>query len=279
MYLYLQPHGGLNDNLVQISKCIDYCKKYNRILLLDTINSTYKVNFGDYFTFDVDLKIIYDIQEIKKILNQKKYTVYPKCMESHMNDVMSGKFHSSYIKNVGTVDLENKKIILPENPKEDIILFIACGGGDGFRLFSKIKLNENTLRYCKDKFNSLQNPYISLQVRNTDYKCDIQKLYDDNKQKINNAKNIYMATDDRDSLHYFQQKNEKTLNFTTFPDKNYRNLHKSDIDGGTQMKNILTDILILAMSDEIISNSMGGFIDLCRKCFRNKDIIRKIYKL
>jgi hypothetical protein len=220
------------------------------------------------------LKIIYDIQEIKKILNQKKYTVYPKCMESHMNDVMNGKNHSSYASNRGSVVVENKK-----NPKEDIILFIECGGGDGFRIFSKIKLNEDTLRYCKDKYNSLQKPYISLQVRNTDYKCNIQKLYDDNKQKITTAKSIYMATDNKDSFHYFQQKNENILNFTTFPDKNYRNLHKSEIDGDTKIKNILTDILILAMSDEIISNSVGGFINLCRKCFQNKDIIRKIYKL
>ncbi len=47
-YLYLQPMGGLNDILCRINYCINYCKNTNRILLLDTYNSFYKINFSEY---------------------------------------------------------------------------------------------------------------------------------------------------------------------------------------------------------------------------------------
>lgn len=271
MYVYLQPGGGFNDNLVQISKTINYCKKYKRILLLDTANSTYKINFSDYFTFDADLEIIYDIKEIKKICNQKKYTVYPKFAESRLNDVIDGISISTYE--------EQNKFSLPNNPKEDIILYIQCGSGDGFSLFSKIKLTKKTIDYCKSKYMSLPTCYTSLQIRNTDYKCDIQKLHKENMQKIEQSKHIYLATDDKSTLTYFQEKNKNIINFTTFPENNYRNLHKSDISGDIKILNMLADILILAMSDQIISNSIGGFIHLCRKCFENKNIVKKIYNL
>ncbi len=51
MYVYLIPKGGFNDILCVINKALLYCQKYNRTLLIDTINSHYKINFSDYFYF------------------------------------------------------------------------------------------------------------------------------------------------------------------------------------------------------------------------------------
>jgi hypothetical protein len=63
MYVYLQPQGGLNDILSVIETTLIYCIKHKRKLLLDTVNTTYRINFIDYFSF-LHPCIIEDINEI-----------------------------------------------------------------------------------------------------------------------------------------------------------------------------------------------------------------------
>ena len=43
-YVYFIPRGGINDNFTQIKHKINYCKKMNRILLLDMNYGSYNVN-------------------------------------------------------------------------------------------------------------------------------------------------------------------------------------------------------------------------------------------
>ena len=51
MYVYLQPQGGFNDILSVIETTLIYCMKHKRKLLLDTFNTTYRINFINYFSF------------------------------------------------------------------------------------------------------------------------------------------------------------------------------------------------------------------------------------
>ena len=44
MYVYLLPQGGFNDMLCVIERTLEYCKKYKKTLLLDTVNSVYNIN-------------------------------------------------------------------------------------------------------------------------------------------------------------------------------------------------------------------------------------------
>jgi hypothetical protein len=37
MYVYLEPQGGFNDVMVLVNIVLDYCNKYNRILLINGI--------------------------------------------------------------------------------------------------------------------------------------------------------------------------------------------------------------------------------------------------
>ena len=46
------PYGGLNDTLVQISRCYEYAKIYKRQLLIDTSKSGIFLDFGLYFEFN-----------------------------------------------------------------------------------------------------------------------------------------------------------------------------------------------------------------------------------
>lgn len=99
MYLYAQPHGGFNDMLVQIQVCINYCHQFSRILLLDTYNSNvYKeFNFSDYFKIKSQVKIIYDHDEILKIITDNpSFKIYPNCLQDKIQDIVLGNIIFNY---------------------------------------------------------------------------------------------------------------------------------------------------------------------------------------
>ena len=60
----------------------------------------------------------------------------------------------------------------------------------------------------------LPKDYISVHVRNTDYKSDYKSFYQINKKNFEN-KNIFFATDDFEALEFFQNCSKKD-NFKLF---------------------------------------------------------------
>ena len=121
-YLYCMPRGGFNDNLSVIVQGLEYCKKYNRILLVDTINSTYKVDFGNYFEFQHD-NIICDAEKIRRFLYDKEVTIYPSILNDKMNYILNNSIEFTFSKQ----GFNYKSIItsLPSSDvSENIVVFV-----------------------------------------------------------------------------------------------------------------------------------------------------------
>ena len=130
-YLYYEAHSGFNDILSAILRLITYCKKYNRVLLINMINSTYRINFADYFTLPDDKDIITDTNVIKEIcLNIT--SIYPHYFAPYIKEILKGSYKSK-LKEIKLEDLPN------ENRAETLI--VHCHGkiGDGFQLFKQMK--------------------------------------------------------------------------------------------------------------------------------------------
>lgn len=289
-YLYLQPRGGLNDILCRILKCIEYCQKYNRVLLLDTINSVYNINFYDYF--DVinlekiyKIKIICDMKLIKNIQLNETTTFYPKYIDCNKYmDILNGNITSEFSNKYNChVDPNGNPYILPINNKvcDDFIIYIQCGGGTfGYNIFKNLILKPVITDYCKSKYLELKHPFISFQIRNTDYQSNYKKLLNNNLNQLKNQSNpVYVATDCKEVLEYFRLNNINVVNYCHFPDNISVNLHSTKMDPETKLLDLLTDILILSMSSTIISNSKGFFINLVRNCNKNKNIISKMFNI
>ena len=273
MYLYFIPKGGLNDILCGLNICLAYSKRHNRVLLFDTTQSCYQINFSDYFKLP-QKNIIYDINEIRNICKDN-YKIYPTFLNNKLKEIMSGSLEFKFRPDGFTYN--NQSIKLPrERREEEIIFYTSCGGGEGFRMFKKLIFKQNIIQYCKDNYNQIQKPYLCIQVRNTDIKCQYKKMYESQKALINNYKSIYVATDDEAALVFFKSKGLNIINFTTFGLVKSRNLHvNSSINPDKKIMDLLSDIYIITMSDKFLSNSVGGFIDLVRDCRRNRDFISR----
>lgn len=137
-------------------------------------------------------------------------------------------------------------------------------------------MDERVKQHINGKIDSLPKPYISIQVRNTDYKCDYQSLYENNKLFIHKQNAIYIATDDKDVLEWFKSKGLPVYNYTTYPSNKAKSLHHSNVSSDVKFIDMLTDFCIISLSDNLLSESKGGFIDLCRGLQKNNKIIKKL---
>jgi hypothetical protein len=79
---------------------------------------------------------------------------------------------------------------------------------------------------------------------------------------IKSYNEIYLATDDVNTLTFLKDKGLPVKNFTTFPDEIFINLHNSKIDPGVKFTDMVSDMFILSLSQTLISPSAGGFARL-----------------
>ena len=277
-YVLVIPQGGFNDCLCTILRAVEYCKTYNRTLLLHMLGSIYRVNFSDFFDVlpSIGCNIIYDINIINDILTNKPHSVYPSCLNNLLKDVLHNNVRYRYKNVKHGYFCCNVELSLPHDVvEEDVIVFSADGGGIGYTLFQHLILNECIKQHCRQRLALLSDDnYLCIHVRNTDYKCDYQQLYSINKELIDSFGMIYVATDDYNVIEFFKTKHPNVLNFTQFPSESkYRSLHTSNLDPIIKMNDMLCDIFIAANSKQILSNSAGWFIHLIRDCFDNKAFI------
>lgn len=273
MYLYFQPKGGFNDIFRDLIVSINYCKKHNLIILFNFKNTLYGVNFEEYFYFDDEneefalidgVKIIYKFEKISEIINNLDYKVYPPEYQQNMKEILDNKIINWIF------------IPLPEKYKDFNVIIFSNGadGGNSFEIFKKINFKSKVKDYIRNNYTKIPKPYVSMQIRNTDYKCNYDDLILENKDTFEKFDNIFLATDDKNA--YMNLKNvfkEKIHCFTNFPSENYTSLHWSNLSGDIKIKDLLSDLFLMAMSEKIISNSKGIYIKLAQSCFDNKQLI------
>jgi len=276
MYVYFEPQGGINDILAGINRALLYCNIYKRILLVNGNKSVYNINFFQYFKCPQHY-IIFDTEKIKYICSNKKLKIFPKELNGKMNDILNGKIDFLYTKCRGLYSYNGKKLFLPNKKiSEDIIIHGKCGGGNGYNFFKELKFQPNIKDVCKERYNRLTKPYLCIQIRNTDYKCDYCSYFKKYEKKIRSFKEIYISTDDKKAIDFYRDNGLDVKNFTTFPDDTvYNNLHESNIDSNVKFIDLLCDIYIISMSEKLLSNSNGGFIQLVRNIKNHKKNFKK----
>lgn len=276
-FIICKPRGGMIDMLSLITMSLKYAEKYNRILIIDTSKSLhFKDNFYKYFStnnkyvYSNDIDYIYGTMK-DKTLYQNKISI------NYMT-------YDPFIDPNDTIDL-NKDYI------EDIILF----GNDNSYLdrdivyfFRNFLLKPIIYNVLKDRYDSLPIDYISIHIRNTDHKSDVDGFIKDN-YKIFNSKNIFLATDDHNILIRFQKLFKNIYTFTKFTDS--KEMSHNRMDGlhfivrnemEHEIYNIDTmcDFLLLASSNDYYYATANGFargFSLSAKIlFDEKELIKNI---
>jgi len=279
MFMYFIPQGGFNDVLVGINRAIEYCLKYDRIFLLDGEMSDYKIDFTKYFTFPTynnRLKIIGDHQVIKEICEgYNMASTYPSSLQNNIINIVNGFIVPCWNYKVYNFTCEGSDILLSlptQSRPEPVIICVFCGGGYGHKLFKELQISPEIKEACKERYDKLTKPYVALQIRNTDYKCNHEQLYEKNKELIDSFSSLYVATDDVKALNFYKSMDHLNIqNFTSFPETPYFSLHCSSISPEKKIIDLISDIYIISRSHTLLTCSIGGFIGLIKSCRENKD--------
>lgn len=276
-YIICKPRAGLIDIISLIVMSLKYAKKFNRLLVIDTRNSLhFRDNFNKYFFYNDKNIYIDDID--KFYINTKNMSLYP-----NRNSI-------DYINFDPNIDL-NIKINLNEDYNEDIILYGNHNNNldrDIIYFFNNFQIKPIILDLYKERFNYLPKDYISIHIRNTDYKSNISLFINQNYNFIEN-KNIFLATDYYNCKEIFEKnfKNIKIYTFTNIvkSDNRYYNRKRGGIhyiirnNKDHEKFNIDTviDFLLLASSKQYyFSCDKSGFSKCAKILFDEKNIINNL---
>lgn len=280
-YLLCRPLGGFNDTLNQIYKCYEYCITYNRTLLLDTeYNNFISSSFDNYFTFinKNNINVIYNSDAIYKIINNNKFTVFPEILEDVLYSYTAKYINDGfYYKNIML------RLDFTRNYEQELIVHNDCGiDCNSLNMISLLQINDWLIDIIIKRYNLIEKPYISIHIRNTDYKTDYINLYYEYKNIIDNN-NIFLATDSKEVLDYFinLQLNNNFYNFIECLNDENKPIHqKNTINNKNQvMIDTICDLIILSLSSNLLYPERHyGFTNLARSLFMNKTIVANLLK-
>jgi len=244
-------------------------------MLLNFKNSCYEVNFADFLICrENENYLIYDQNKILEIIDNTALTVYPSNINIDLSELIRNK--SKIIFNHGKFMINNILLNLPKKEiSEDIIIYSKCGGGNGYSFFKTLSYKQKIINVAKKYLSLLDIKFLCIHVRYTDYKCDFENFYHENRNIVDNYSCLLICTDNNKVANFYKSVHKNVFCFTQFPSNYSRNLHESNVDSNTKMTNVLVDIFLAIKSDRILSNSKGGFIKLLRELYDNKSEVLK----
>ena len=208
-YLICMPRGGLCDMIARIYECLEYCKKHKRILIVDTRFSKHmKKSIFHYFKIDSPILFRGDLD--KQYASLKGKSFFPSEISNNFKTV-----ECIDKKGIGYINKKTKTpccIDLEKSYSEDVLFYRNYGGGPHSN-FSFLKISTLTPLVKKvflERQKQLPEKYISVHIRNTDYKSDVDKFIKENK-KIFDSHSIFLATDHYETIQKFKSLYGKDL--------------------------------------------------------------------
>lgn len=287
-YLLCVPYGGYNDQISVIYHCYQYCQLVGRTLLLYTNCIDEKEEIDEYiqntiYTFDLDKFIHIELKNF--ITDKETIENILECIEDidilqyiPIYDLKIPKKIQKYFR----YDIEDERlkqisqICLYYDFPHKLMCYYNCGGNYDLdtNYLNKFYFKEPIKSMYEERKKFLPEFYVSFHIRNTDYKCDYKKIFEEHKELLEQP--IYLATDSVEVLEYVKSiAKNKVYQFSTLHSENkpLHNFHYGIISKEQRFIELILDLLCVANSNIFIP-SVGGFSALCYKYFNNKNLIQ-----
>ena len=280
-YLICFTMGGLNDMLSEIDRCYNHCLKYKRTLVIDTSRNWFKEDIHKYINFDSPIIYKGSNNELYELLN--KNTIYPEFLQGALKTFVSyrlpplWKYHYNGLLIDYNLDSDCNAItrVYLEGRRSPHTILNICS-------FKPLVLN-----LFRKRYNTLPKDYISVHIRNTDLKSNVDEFIDKYKDELIN-KPIFLATDHAATIIKFKEIFGSNLySFATIPDNNGENLHENHRSVPTRQFNIdcFVDLLLLASGSKLYLSimtiktgwrSISGYGDLALQIYENKELLKRL---
>jgi len=175
-YILCRPEGGLNDQLNQVAKCVNYGRKFGRLVMLDAVRCGFGESYHHYLE-PLSADIVNDSDTIQQLIAPIWGEVYP----AHLSTM--GFFYQS-IYDERTQNFIAVPIELPlsfdfsRDSNAPLLVHHACGGGtSGIEGLLEFKLSTTIRELVLSRRKALPETYFSIHVRHTDYKTNYREVF------------------------------------------------------------------------------------------------------
>jgi hypothetical protein len=280
-YVLCIPKGGLNDMFSIIYECLLYSRKFNRILVIDTRNSThFKDSIHKYIEIN-DPNIYTDtIESWYSTIDSK--TIYPEYVKDIIHTINPEwvKPQTFYHNNIGPLHFD-----LNKNYSQDILVYVRCGGGRVLhKLLSQHKLKDIVKNVFIKRRALLPVSYVGVHIRHSDISSDIPTFMKKNADIfLNNP--IFIASDNLDVIKLFRETYREVYAFSEIGDfkalgvASIQKINRSDIDHENYNIDTLVDLLLLGSSDIYLYSIGSGYSMAAKALFDNKAIINNLISI
>jgi hypothetical protein len=143
---------------------------------------------------------------------------------------------------------------------ERVLVHHASGRlrGASVAALSRLRLHNDLCDELAKRLNSIGSNYVSVHVRNTDYKTNYQTLLNQlgHHPAFHDCENLFVASDDIACLEACKNKfpNVNIISFSKLPQDSVRPIHRlAELDDAYQRnKDAILDLLMLALSHKFI---------------------------
>jgi hypothetical protein len=280
-YLICFIVDGFNDILSEIDRCYNYCLKYNRILVIDSSKNWFKEDIREYINFDSPIIYKGSNDELYEILN--KNTIYPEFLKDAIK-----RFNP--IRNTNNCSYYANRRLIDSNLNSDcsaVTKVYIEAGRSPHNILNICSFNPFVLNIFRERYDKLPKDYISVHIRNTDLKSNVDDFLNKYKEELVD-KSIFLATDHAPTILKFKEIfGSNIYSFANVPDNNGKNIHENHELIPTRQFNIdcLTDLLLLAagsklylsiMTDKDGWRSISGYANLALEIHKNKKLFSKL---
>ena len=278
-YIVCYPVGGFCDMLNIINRCLDYAIKYNRILMIDTVNRT-------WFQHDIYKYITFTHKNIYNKLSRQLFntaSMYPPAFKNILNrefTIVDKTDYKNFKKYEVYTSLGNEiNTDLSLEYKEDVLFYSGGGGGIPFTLIKYVHFNKIVLDEYYKRLNILPKKYTSFHIRNTDYKSDVKTFLEKHHNILTNN-SCFIATDDITTRDEIKKKYGANIYyFSDIPKVENGGIHLNPIkiDHTTFIIECIVDILLLASANEYYyATAQSGYSKFALYLFTNKNILNSL---
>ena len=269
------PKGGLNDMLSVIDKCLRYCIKHERLLIINTRRSFWFLHdIHEYIEFVHPNIYKGDLDTIFATLNTLE-SYPPGTRGKHpITDVY-------YDKNIcfrSTIDKIDISPDLGISYEEDVVVYSHCGGGIPTTLLPTMKFKPVVVANFIEKFQRLPSDYTSVHIRNTDYVSDLDTFLEENHRLLTQAP-FFLASDNATTIETILEKYLHVLTFSAIPNTiDGCNIHERQHENQeTFILDCITDILLLASAKTYIySSKESGYSKLAGYLHADKTMLENL---
>lgn len=254
-YMICIPQAGIFDKMNIIYKCVEYAKKYDRVVIIDTTEDWFNDDINDYI--QIHSPYVYTGTADSICHKISGLSTYPPNVDitNLKNIVLKKEKQYHYY-----LDNKDLSINLEKDYNERVIVYSHLGGGYGpISLLEISTFSPMVLDVYKSRRKQLPAKYIGLHIRNTDHKSDIPKFIDNYKTALV-GQMIFLASDNKNTIDEFKELYGKNVvTFANIPDNGGKPIHEGYYRTKEQSKeyNIDTfvDILLLATATEYYYSS------------------------